>query len=277
MKFRYLGTAAAEGWPAVFCNCDHCHRAKKAGGRNIRTRSQALINDDLLIDFPSDSYHHALHCGLDFSACRYLLVTHSHTDHFSPTDLLMRIKGVFAHDLTEETLTIAASDAVLSVWEHYKAFYNENPGKYVDTYALPLYAPTALGRYTVTALPANHMANEVGHLYIIDDGTAKVLYLHDTGLLFDEVYDYLQKTGLKADLVSFDCTFGQLRSSGGHLGLDSCVVTKERLESIGVIGKDTKLCVNHFSHNSGLIYDELVPVAEELGFLTSYDGMQIDL
>ena len=75
MKFRYLGTAAAEGWPAVFCNCDHCHRAKKAGGRNIRTRSQALINDDLLIDFPSDSYHHALHCGLDFSACRYLLVT----------------------------------------------------------------------------------------------------------------------------------------------------------------------------------------------------------
>ena len=50
----------------------------------------------------------------------------------------MRIKGVFAHDLTEETLTIAASDAVLSVWEHYKAFYNENPGKYVDTYALPL-------------------------------------------------------------------------------------------------------------------------------------------
>ena len=46
---------------------------------------------------------------------------------------------------------------------------------------------------------------------------------------------------------------------------------------IGVIGKDTKLCVNHFSHNSGLIYDELVPVAEELGFMTSYDGMQIDL
>ena len=54
-------------------------------------------------------------------------------------------------------------------------------------------------------------------------------------------------------------------------------MTKERLESIGVIGKDMKLCVNHFSHNSGLIYDELVPVAEELGFMTSYDGMQIDL
>ena len=49
MKFRYLGTAAAEGWPAVFCNCDNCMRAKKAGGRNLRTRSQAIINDDLLL------------------------------------------------------------------------------------------------------------------------------------------------------------------------------------------------------------------------------------
>ena len=27
MKLRYLGTAAAEGWPAVFCRCPHCDRA----------------------------------------------------------------------------------------------------------------------------------------------------------------------------------------------------------------------------------------------------------
>lgn len=48
---------------------------------------------------------------------------------------------------------------------------------------MSLYTPTQLGRYTVTALPANHMPHEVGHLYLIDDGSAKVLYLHDTGLL----------------------------------------------------------------------------------------------
>ena len=34
--------------------------------------------------------------------------------------------------------------------------------------------------------------------------------------------------------------------------------------------------INHFSHNGKLIHDELVPVAEELGFLTSYDGMVIE-
>jgi len=40
MKFQYLGTAAAEGWPALFCNCDNCEKARKAGGKNIRIRTQ---------------------------------------------------------------------------------------------------------------------------------------------------------------------------------------------------------------------------------------------
>ena len=35
MKFRYLGTAASEGWPALFCNCEYCLKAKKLGGKNL--------------------------------------------------------------------------------------------------------------------------------------------------------------------------------------------------------------------------------------------------
>ena len=48
MQFQYLGTAAAEGWPAVFCRCKYCLEAQRLGGKNIRTRSQAIVNDDLL-------------------------------------------------------------------------------------------------------------------------------------------------------------------------------------------------------------------------------------
>ena len=55
MKFQYLGTAAAEGWPAVFCRCEACEEAARRGGKNIRTRSQALVNDDLLLDLPPDT------------------------------------------------------------------------------------------------------------------------------------------------------------------------------------------------------------------------------
>jgi len=74
MKLQYLGTAAAEGIPAVFCECENCIKSKLSGGRNIRTRSQALIDDCILIDFPQDTYMHYL--KYDFPLV-FLLSMHS--------------------------------------------------------------------------------------------------------------------------------------------------------------------------------------------------------
>ena len=56
MILTFLGTAAAEGVPAVFCNCKFCNEARRLGGKNIRTRSQSIVNDDLLIDIPADTF-----------------------------------------------------------------------------------------------------------------------------------------------------------------------------------------------------------------------------
>ena len=60
MKITVLGSAAAEGIPAVFCNCENCKRAAAKGGKDIRTRAQVLVNDDLMIDWPADTYMHKL-------------------------------------------------------------------------------------------------------------------------------------------------------------------------------------------------------------------------
>src|SRR4030042_946112 len=51
MRLFFLGTAAAEGYPAIFCNCANCRQARLLGGRDQRFRSALLVNDDLLIDF----------------------------------------------------------------------------------------------------------------------------------------------------------------------------------------------------------------------------------
>ncbi|HEX28759.1 TPA: hypothetical protein ENG04_01615 [Candidatus Poribacteria bacterium] len=56
MKVKFLGTAAAEGWPGVFCECENCRRAREAGGKNIRTRSSLLLNDIYKVDLPPDTY-----------------------------------------------------------------------------------------------------------------------------------------------------------------------------------------------------------------------------
>ena len=60
MKIKYLGTAASEAIPGVFCECDVCKRSRAAGGKNIRTRSQAIVDDKILIDFPCDTYLHSI-------------------------------------------------------------------------------------------------------------------------------------------------------------------------------------------------------------------------
>jgi phosphoribosyl 1,2-cyclic phosphate phosphodiesterase len=50
VKLTFNGTAAAEGFPAVFCECKYCKKARELGGKNIRTRSSCLINEEYLID-----------------------------------------------------------------------------------------------------------------------------------------------------------------------------------------------------------------------------------
>lgn len=278
MKITYLGTAAAEGWPAMFCNCEYCKKAKELGGKNLRTRSQALINDDLLIDFPADTYHHALMNKLDLSAVKHCIVTHSHIDHFEPTDLTMRMEGCYAHQMTEPILNIYGNKAVLGRFKHFVLDTEEEPNPpAVALTELKAYETVQIDRYTVTPLPAYHAPNETPFVYLVSDGEKTILYLHDTGIPFDEVFDWLEKNGVRADLISYDCTYAALPSGGGHMGLDSVPTVRERLEKIGVCGDKTINILNHFSHNGILLHDELCEAAEKVGFSVAYDGMVIEL
>ncbi len=277
MKITYLGTAAAEGWPALFCRCEYCMKAMKAGGRNIRTRSQAMLNDDLLFDFPSDSFHHMQQNRLDFSAVTAVLITHSHLDHFAPDDLHLRNSAYYAHNLTSDHLEFYGNERVIERMQTACRLRPEEPN--ADGLTIHLakaYEPFQTGKYTVHPLRAFHALEENALNYAVSDGEKTILYLHDTGLLYDDVYEYLGANHIRADLVSYDCTYVALPSGGGHLGLDSCPVVRKRLEEAGVSDGKTISVINHFSHNGKLIHDELVPVAEELGFLTSYDGMVIE-
>ena len=111
MKVTVLGSAAAECIPALFCNCPTCRKAAEKGGKDIRTRAQVLVNEDLMIDWPADAYLHKLQSGADFSKIETLLVTHSHSDHFRPLDLCLR-GSVFAHGMSCEKLRIYCSEGL---------------------------------------------------------------------------------------------------------------------------------------------------------------------
>ena len=102
MKIKYLGTAAAEGVPAIFCRCEVCRKSKAAGGRNIRTRSQSIIDDRLLLDFCPDTFIHTLRDNIDLISIKSCLITHAHEDHLYPQDIQMRLPECFANFMSEE-------------------------------------------------------------------------------------------------------------------------------------------------------------------------------
>lgn len=84
MRVRFLGTAAADGYPNPFCACDNCQQARVSGGKSLRRRSALLINDDLLLDLGLDVIAATQAQRLDLTRLQYCLQTHEHEDHLHP-------------------------------------------------------------------------------------------------------------------------------------------------------------------------------------------------
>ncbi len=277
MKLQYLGTAAAEGWPSAFCNCPYCQQARKLGGKNIRTRSQALVDRELLLDFPCDTYLHALREKINLSAVRWLLVTHSHTDHFYPAELVNR-GGCYSHDMDSPTLDIYCNEAVKAYF--YKAAGHELEQDVENRITFHIVKPFqtfAAGPYQVTALPAKHMSTEQALFYLIEKDGRSLLYAHDTGRFYPEVTEFLRNRGKAIDLISLDCTSGCYENGeeNGHMGFPDTVVMKQKLLEIGAADGHTRFILNHFSHNGKWLYEELAARGAAENMEPSYDGMTV--
>lgn len=275
MKFKYLGTAAYEGIPALFCTCDTCREARELGGRNLRTRSQAIINDDLLLDFNADTCIHAMTYGLDFSKLDACLITHSHCDHFYPDDIEIMHEHYSHFDPTHKFHFYAGEHAYGRLC---KMASHPKINALVPHLVTAGEAFTA-GRYHVFPIPATHDPNSSPFVYIIDDGTRRVFYMNDTSLLSDSAWDMLAAYGKRVDLVSLDCTAAlqnrtEMRT---HMSLLMVRMALERLTEIGIVDDKTIKIINHFSHNGRANYDTLSALVRDEGLLVSYDGMELEL
>ena len=251
MKLQYLGTAAAEGFPAVFCNCAACQKARLDLSTELRTRSQMLIDGKLLVDFPSESYIHAMRFQVDLSAVEALLVTHSHTDHFYAQEFVNR-GYKFAEKLVSPTLDIFGNDEVLSVYHEgtYREM-RESVSASIKLHVVRPFCRFSLGGYDILTLPANHSRREEALLYSISHEGKTVLYLNDTGPLSEECYMFLAQNHVVADLVSFDCTFADSteQHSARHMSFIDNVQVQNKLLQYKIVRHNTKYYVTHFSHN----------------------------
>lgn len=273
MKIKYLGTAAYEGVPSLFCGCETCKKSLEAGGKNLRTRSQALIDGQLLIDFPPDTLVHSQTYKLDWANISNCLITHSHSDHFYIEDIGMMRHG-YAMPCNDFTY-YSGEEVVTKIKD------------YIEKHSMPRVFCMQLNPYqtveiksksvthSVTAYPANHCAAQP-LFYSIENNGKRLLYAHDTGVFNEQTFVFLKKEGY-FNLVSLDCTgCNRFDWVDHHMGLTANVAVKNRLIKEGIADQNTIFVLNHFSHNGGATYDEMVEAASAHSFTVSYDGLEIN-
>lgn len=269
-----LGTAAAEGVPALFCGCEACTMARQRGGKETRARQSLFIAPDILIDLGPDCLYALHRFSLDWTGLAAILYTHSHDDHCLPTQIEYLHGPTFSRNRSVEKTTLYGNDDVRA-----KIAPFTNYPEVVVKPAVP-FEPIALPNATATPIRSYHRPADEEHTlnYIIERDGRTLLYALDTGSYDDQTWDYLGTRRL--DTVIMECTFGIHPADPKwpfHLGLPDVVRMKDRLQAVGAINADTQYIITHFSHNGVAPYEEFSALANPHGIQVAYDGLRVEV
>lgn len=278
MKISFLGTGAAEGVPAMFCNCEYCKKIRELGESEFRTRSQVLIDGILSVDFPPEAYAHSLKHNYNFTDLKYLLVTHSHMDHFYAHDFILR--GYKYAEVKTPVLEIYGNGEVLKVFsECTRREMKPIVAPNVVLHKISPYRVFNVGEYKVMTVAAQHSQEETCLLFYIERNGRGYLHLYDTGRVEDKAFEFLAKNGAKANLVAIDCTFLEYTAGekSRHMGIEDDMKMKEKLLNAGVIDKTTQIVITHFSHNGNPTRAHTQQIAQKYNVTAAYDGYETEI
>lgn len=270
LKIKYLGTSAAEALPGLFCNCLCCRQAMEKGGKNIRMRSSALVNDCILIDLSPDFAYAKANFKIDTSLINTVLVTHTHQDHFN-LNMLSYNCGSFSD--SPQPLKIYLSSYANRLLKK-AVFEKKNDVMELITpiEAEPFTAYTE-GGYTIVPLEAAHNAPH-SLIFLITYNGITLLYGNDTGMLTKKTLKYLQN--VKMDIVSLDGTMGKSKGQyNRHMGFDEVKNLKDYFIASGNCDNKSEFIVTHFSHFIGMQHQEIEQYLKPYGIKPAYDGMEV--
>jgi phosphoribosyl 1,2-cyclic phosphate phosphodiesterase len=271
MQIRLLGTSAAEGWPGLFCECDACRNARRLGGKNLRSRASALIDENLKIDLPPDTLHHVLSGFLDMTKVEHLLFTHVHDDHFAVRELQYSSWMFVPQPITRILNVYGPVDAIVRMREELEL--NTLP---LAVHCLAPWEMAEAGDYEITPILAQHDSERVCLNYLISKGGNTLLYATDTGWWDEATWSFLATR--KVDAVVIECTKG-LNPNGykAHLSVPEVIKVRKRLLTDGVIAEDVRFVTTHHSHLSGLLHEELEAHLNPHGIEVGFDGFEFEI
>ena len=275
MRVLFLGTGAAEGYPAVFCECAHCTTARARGGRNLRRRSALLVNDDLLIDMGPDLVASMHATGANLGRVATMLITHSPRRSLPPGQSLhapeqflrhdTRADGCLWHSSHDRSDCILRQDERnLSAEEFHLRLNTIRPG---DSWQA--------GRYRVTAFQAAHAEELEPVIFAVEENGRTLLYASDTGPFPAETWQQLRE--FKFDCAIVESTMGIGPPGTHHLSMHQCVEHHQMLENEGLLQPRARRYATHFSHNRTPPYLECAEFFAPHGIEPAYDGLVVQV
>src|SRR5436309_2283982 len=179
MELLICGTSAAEGWPALFCSCEACLKARRLGGKNLRSRAAYMLGEEIRIDFGPDSLCHQQRYGLAYERLQALVMTHAHDDHWLAHELFYRRPG-FSIVPEGHCLAIYGN---ARIGEQLAALTGGDDARFRLRFEEiePLRPISLPGDLVATPLPADHDRSQQCVNYLIESGRSRLLIAHDTG------------------------------------------------------------------------------------------------
>ena len=269
MTLRLLGTAAADGIPAFYGDCRVCRHAREHGGKEIRSRSAALLDDVLKIDLPPDTLMQLQRDSLTAKSWTGLVYTHSDDDHFAVEQLQYALHPFT--DMDHLAFTIYANKTITEcIWEHYPCWP-------LEVATIKPFCNFEHGDYQVTPVKAKHGSNgEDAFNFVFEKDGRRLIYATDTGVWPDETWFHLRDA--EAHALVIECTDGFKPSDyDGHLNVEAVIWIVERLRKQGSLSQDARVVTTHHSHRGDATHIELTNALAPHAIEPGFDGMIFEI
>jgi phosphoribosyl 1,2-cyclic phosphate phosphodiesterase len=238
------------------------------GGREIRSRASAIVDDGLKIDLPPDTFWQLTRDGLDARDWTALIFTHSHEDHFAVGELQY---GMYPFNEREFLGYVIYGNAAIG--DGVSSHYPDWPIEFVLTRSFEPFCHLA---YEITPIEANHKNDEDSQNLVFSSGGRTAIYATDTGIWPEVTWEYL--SGIRADALVIECTDGIVEGGyEGHLSLSRLKMVVERLRRQGTLGSGSRVVTTHHSHQGDATHEELVALLRPDGIEVGYDGLVVEV
>jgi phosphoribosyl 1,2-cyclic phosphate phosphodiesterase len=268
MRVQLLGTGGAEGVPAGFRRSRVGDSALEHGGKDLRTRSAAVVDIDLKIDFGPETFIQAARCGVDPRDWTGIVFTHSHDDHLARNELQYALFPFTDHEFAP--FTVYGNETIAEkIWDRYPDW----PFEVVITRSFERFSH---GGYQITPIKANHKLDEDSQNLIIQHEGKTFLYGTDTGIWLDETWEFLR--GFCLDGLVIECTDGFDRTTYyGHMDIAEMIGVVTRLREDLILKDGATVVTTHHGHLGNALHSELEAALRPHGIEPGFDGIVLEI